>query len=339
MHPPPRSADMAQRVESSNVKNTSSGPKTPPQTQYLRQMQQSNASASQSPAPSSGGPSARFSYQSRPISHTPPQHVGFTKLQLRVLEAQIHAFIHLRRREALPWEVLQFIAPPPLDLQQQKVSPLCGTVNLDHTAGKSVEEPPEHIETNEKASQVTSFSKGHCLPEEETFSGEKASMASQFQRGAPGPARETIQVESVSKPEHPTAAPVSSEQEVQQVRKKVSVEDVMPADKGKTLPRQVSAAEQMKKSTTSGTTPPPNNVGTTRKYSDPLFDFPCFAKTHHIIGSMTSPSSLNTMVLAYDVKNLCLEESIDVLNRKKNKKLEEGRGFTCCKSGEEEDKT
>ncbi|KAK1266177.1 ATP-dependent helicase BRM [Acorus gramineus] len=326
MHPPLRSADMAQQVESSNVKNASSGPETP-QTQYLRQMQQSNASASQSPAPSSGGLSARFSSQSRPISQTPPPRVGFTKLQLRVLEAQIYAFIHLKRREALPWEVLQFIAPPPLDLQQQKVSPLRGTANLDHTAGKSVKEPPEHIETNEKASQVTSFSKGHCLPEEETFMGEKASMVSQFQRGAPGPARETIQVESVSKPEHPTAAPINSEQEVQQVSQKVPVKDVMPADKGMNLPSQVSAAEQMKKSTTSGTTPPPNNVGATRKYSGPLFDFPCFAKTHHTIGSITSPSSMNTMVLAYDVKKMSLDEGIDVLNKKKTKNLKKVEGL------------
>ncbi|KAK1260762.1 ATP-dependent helicase BRM [Acorus gramineus] len=316
MHPSQLSTGMAQRAQPSHSKNAVSGSETP-QMQYHRQMQQSNAPASQSPASPSETSGAQFPSHSGPAAQT-AQQCGFTKQQLHVLKAQILAFRRLKRGEALPREVLQSIAPPPLDLQQQRISPLPGVVNQDRSAGKSVEVPSRNVETIDKTTQITSFSKGQSLLEEESFAGdEKAGTVGQFQGVAPGPVRETIQVESVAKPEQSNAAPIKSEQEVERVSQKIPVKDVFPADKGKALPHQVSATEQMKKPTTMGTTPPPRDVGASRKYCGPLFDFPCFARKNDPVGAMTLSNSTSNLMLSYDVKDLLLDEGMDVLNKKR----------------------
>ncbi|KAK4786967.1 hypothetical protein SAY86_010800 [Trapa natans] len=250
------------------------------------------------------------------------QHFGFTKKQLHVLKAQILAFRRLKKGEGtLPQELLQAIAPPPLELQQQQLQvPSPGGIVQDKSAGKLVEDGVKHMESTNKDSQLSpsldAIKQGlrDEVDAEEGTTNSKASM-----QGAPTVMREHTPVVSSRKEEQQAPAmPAKSEQNSVQT---MPVRNDCTADKGKTIASQGGATDAEQGSNLQASTATnQRDTGGARKYHGPLFDFPFFTRKHDSFGTGLINSN-NNLNLAYDVKDVLLEEGQEVLNKKRSENM------------------
>ncbi|XP_059634204.1 ATP-dependent helicase BRM [Cornus florida] len=330
MHPPQSSANLNQGVDhASRAKNTMSGPDTL-QMQHARQL---NRSSPQSAASSNDGGSGNvLPSQGGSVSQMQQHRLGFTKQQLHVLKAQILAFRRLKKGDGtLPQELLQAIGPPPLEAQLQQVFPAAGTVNQDRPAGRSVEDHGRHLESSEKDPQVVASSSGHNNSKEEAFAvDEKATASTVHMRGTAAVMTELAPVVTAGKEEQQnTMFSVKSEQEVEHGIQKTPTRNEFTADKGKAVAPQVAVSDtvQVKKPVQAGNVPQPKDVGPTRKYHGPLFDFPFFTRKHDSFGSTMMVNNNNNLTLAYDVKDLLFEEGMEVLNKKRAENLKKIGGL------------
>ncbi|KAK6136285.1 hypothetical protein DH2020_029984 [Rehmannia glutinosa] len=284
MHPSQSSGSLNQGVDSMLKKTSAPVPETS-QAQNARQL---NRSPPQSATPSNdrdvGNPSTS---QGGQISHMRQSHVGFTKQQLHVLKAQILAFRRLKKGDGtLPRELLQAIAPPPLDLQMQQVSPPPVTAGKDRSAGENDDEHAKHN------------------------SGEKGP---QEPRLVVPPAKEEQQcLSSSGKPDQ------ESEPGIQKTPIRSDI-----ADRGKGIAAQSSVSDSMqaKKPIQASNATQPKDAGSTRKYHGPLFDFPVFTRKHETLGSSMMNNN-NNLTLAYDIKDLFADEGAEIRKRKSAEKLE-----------------
>lgn len=324
MHPPQSSANVSQGVDHSlNVKNSLSSPENL-QMQYLRQL---NRSSPQAAVPTNDGGSGNNIHSPGGSSiQTPQQRSGFTKQQLHVLKAQILAFRRLKKGDpGLPQELLRAIAPPPLELQQLQQNPAAGGNNQDKSAGNIVADYPRHVESNEKDSHAVASINGQSFPKEESFVGdEKATISTAHLQGVPSVMKEPTPVASAGKDEQQsTVFSVKSDQDAERGIHRNLVKSDLPVDKGKAIAPQatVSDAVQVKKPVQASTSPQPKDVGSTRKYHGPLFDFPFFTRKHDSFGSAMMVNHNNNLTLAYDVKDLLFEEGMEVLTKKRSENI------------------
>ncbi|XP_010255301.1 PREDICTED: ATP-dependent helicase BRM [Nelumbo nucifera] len=332
MHPPQSPLNMSQGLDQSMHTNNAINGSETSQMQYFRQLQQLNRSTSQPAVQSIEGSMSSPLSSHGGMTRIPQQRLGFTQQQLHVLKAQILAFRRLKRGEgSLPQEVLQSIAPPPLESQVQQVfvSPQV-MVSHDGSAGKNVEEHARHLESHEKASQVAPLSKGQILPEGEPLTGEgKTHTSAPHAQGGLAVTKEPIHMGSSGKEEvQSTTFSVKSEQEVEHVGMKIPVKGDFTADRGTLQPQvSVSDAMQAKKSNEVSSMLQPKDVSPIRKYHGPLFDFPFFTRKHDSLGSAMVISNLGNLKLAYDVKDLLFEEGIEGLNKKRKENLKKIGGL------------
>lgn len=336
MNPPKSSASPSQSVDNSHGKSAFSGPEAL-RMQYMRQMQQMNRLPSQSTVSSSEGSGSGSQIPSQgggSMGQVPQQRFGFTKQQLHVLKAQILAFRRLKRGESsLPQEVLQAIAPPPLDSQPQQVFMSPGMSTRDRTGGKDAEEHSRQLETNDRVLQSAPLSKGQGLPKDESATGDEKATSSCLLQGAvaTGAIREPVRVASVGKEEQGTiTSSIKSEQESERVNPNVSsTKGDVNADRGKVFPPQVAASDttQVKKPTQTSVPSQPKDAAATRKYFGPLFDFPFFTRRHDSFGSTTMINNANNLTMAYDVKDLLFKEGMEVLSMKRAENLKKIGGL------------
>ncbi|KAG0453129.1 hypothetical protein HPP92_025793 [Vanilla planifolia] len=257
------------------------------------------------------------------------QSFGFTKAQLHVLKAQILAFRRLKRGEyALPLEVLQAIAPPPLDTALQQTLPPPDVANQERKAVKCIEGLTRHMKTDEKTSHLPLSSKGHGLPNEEFYSGEEKQAFTSQSQGTLGNMTESVRAAYPADAEQNNKSFVKLElKEVEKVSGTVSSKNDSSIDsiKGTLATSATMDAEQVKKSVPIAGTVPAKD-GPARKYHGPLFDFPSFTKKHDYLASNTSNSSIN-LVLSYDAKDLLFDEGMDLLNKKRELNLRKINGL------------
>uniref|UniRef100_A0A2P2LHY5 SNF2 N-terminal domain-containing protein n=1 Tax=Rhizophora mucronata TaxID=61149 RepID=A0A2P2LHY5_RHIMU len=116
---------------------------------------------------------------------------------------------------------------------------------------------------------------------------------------------------------------IKSDQDNERSHQKTPARSDLTADRGKAVAAQptVSDAMQAKKPTQASTAPQPKDAGSGRKYHGPLFDFPFFTRKHDSVGSSGMINTNNNLTLAYDVKDLLIEEGLEVLNKKKSGNL------------------
>ncbi|XP_043715452.1 ATP-dependent helicase BRM [Telopea speciosissima] len=330
-HPPQSSVNTSQGLDNPHTKSTSPGAENL-QMQYLRQLPQLNRSSPQSVISSNDNSAVTHSPSQGGAAQMPHPRLGFTKQQLHVLKAQILAFRRLKRGEgSLPQEVLRAIAPPPLELQlQQVLVPPQGTTNNDRSLATNVEEHARNLESNDKAAQAIPSTRGLSLPKEESSTEEKATTSAGHVQGVTTVMKETMRMSSVGKEElQNTSLVVKPEQEVERGTFKIAAKNDHTADKGKAVPSQVAVSDagQIKKPVQASTVPQPKEVGPTRKYHGPLFDFPFFTKKHDSFGSAMGVNNMHNLTLAYDVKDLLFEEGIEVLNKKRTENLKKIGGL------------
>ncbi|XP_072967210.1 ATP-dependent helicase BRM [Typha angustifolia] len=325
MHLPQTSGSINQAAEPSHSKNTSSVGSEAAQMQYLRPQQHFNRPAAPriisnetvGPQIPSQGVSA----------HIPQERIGFTKQQLHVLKAQILAFRRLKRGErTLPSEVLEAITSQPSDPQAQQSLILPGMVNRERVAVNNAEEHVRHTESNQKAPEHASLLKGQRLPKEEASAGEEKASVVSSMHGMAATSKEPLLVGSISKLDHNNSSSVKSEQEVERGSPKTSVKGDYNGERGKSVAADSGTVdvEQVKKPSPTSNTPSQRDV--TRKYHGPIFDFPSFTRKHDSLGSVTANYSSN-LTLAYDVKDLLVEEGIIVLNKKRTENLQKISGL------------
>ncbi|GAB4844503.1 hypothetical protein Ancab_037881 [Ancistrocladus abbreviatus] len=311
-----------------HAKNTVTGSETL-QMQYLRQL---NRSSPQPASTSNEGSVNHFPSQTGSESQIPQQQLGFTKQQLHVLKAQILAFRRLKKGEGtLPQELLKAIAPPPLESQLQQSAAPPGLIHQDKSAGRSTEDSGKPVETNEKNSQAVPPATGQNLSREEAFAGdEKATSSASHTIGGAPMIKEPPTAPSSGKEEHQaTPVPVKVEQEVERDVQRTLSRNDLSTDKGKAMVSQLAASDatQAKKPLPAVTGPQPKDVASTRKYHGPLFDFPFFTRKHDSLGAAIVTNNNHNLTMAYDVKDLLVDESIEVLNKKRAENLKKIGGL------------
>ncbi|TKY63934.1 ATP-dependent helicase BRM [Spatholobus suberectus] len=310
-----------------NAKTSSSGPE-PPQMQYIRQLNQS--------APQAGGPTNEGSAGNHAKSQGPPaqihqQQTGFTKHQLHVLKAQILAFRRLKKGEGtLPQELLRAIVPPPLEMQAQQPNHAAGGQNQDKSAGNIVAEQASHIESNAKESQSIPAN-GQSSLKQESFARDEKSIIPpvHVQAVAPPVSKDSAPTISAGKEEQKSiGCSVKSNQDSEHGNN-TTVRNELALNRGKAVALQASVSDtmQIKKPAQASTVSQPKDVGLTRKYHGPLFDFPFFTRKHDSFGSSMMLNNSNNLSLAYDVKDLLFEEGMEVLNKKRTENLKKIEGL------------
>nr|XP_043621602.1 ATP-dependent helicase BRM [Erigeron canadensis]XP_043621603.1 ATP-dependent helicase BRM [Erigeron canadensis] len=236
---------------------------------------------------------------------------NFTKQQLHVLKAQILAFRRIKKGDkTLPNELLQAIAPPPLETQTQQSA--AGTVNV-----KSQSQPDDHakqLESNDKNPQAATFTGGTNNVKREDHEDITATINAQ--------SKTSMQKET------PPVVSAKQEQEVEHRVQKTPVSDG-PIDKGKTVmsePVMLPDNVQGKRPLQPANPPQPKDSGP-KKYHGPLFDFPFFTRKHDAFGSSMMLNSNNNLTLAYDLKDLIAEDGTEVINKKRNESIEKINGL------------
>ncbi|XP_076907787.1 ATP-dependent helicase BRM-like isoform X2 [Bidens hawaiensis] len=224
---------------------------------------------------------------SQKVQKLPP---GFTKQQFHVLKAQILAFRRIKKGEkTLPRELLQAIAPPPLEVQLQQITAPAGRNLMDSN--------------NKDLQAVMNFPKREVHKEKETAGSTANAQSTTVINETPSvslPAKEELRNPSL---------PTKQEHEVEHVIPKTSHVAEGSTDKGKAVVSQSGDPTQTK------------DPGPSRKYHGPLFDFPFFTRKHDSFGSSMMLNNNNNLTLAYDVKDLVIDEGIDMINKKKNESL------------------
>uniref|UniRef100_A0A803KZC0 ATP-dependent helicase BRM n=1 Tax=Chenopodium quinoa TaxID=63459 RepID=A0A803KZC0_CHEQI len=304
---------------SMNVKNAGNGQEAL-QMQYPRQLNQ--PSPRPTSAPNDGGSGNNLPLPAQPPSQISQQQSGFTKQQLHVLKAQILAFRRLKKGEStLPQELLRAISAPPLESQPlQSVVP-AGSINQDKSTVRNADESPKHADSGEKAPQAPPPAVAkNSLKEEISTIDEKATISTNM-AGATSVTRETSSVLSPEK-EDLQAAPVviKAEQDVERNIQKTPIRNDVGTDRGKAIvPVSVGESAQAKKPLQTTSLSQPKDVGSSRKYHGPLFDFPCFTRKQDSLGSAVMGN--NNLSLAYDIKDLLSGEGMEVINNKRAENL------------------
>ncbi|KAF5756878.1 putative DNA helicase chromatin remodeling SNF2 family [Helianthus annuus] len=286
MPPPQPPTNMSQGVDRFG-KNMLTGSESL-QIQHARQ--QINRSSPQSAA-SSNDAGFNNPLPSQKVPKPPP---GFTKQQLHVLKAQILAFRRIKKGEkTLPFELLQAIAPPPLEVQSQQNN------------APAVRSP---VETNSKDFQAVALSSGMNNPKREAYEEKSAAGTTANAQGTTL-INETPSVTLPAKEEwrNPTI-PTKQEHEG-------------PTDKGKEIASGPAVVAQ------SGMTHQTKDSGPSRKYHGPLFDFPFFTRKHDAFGSSMMVNNNNNLTLAYDMKDVLAEEGVESINKRKTKSLKKIKGL------------
>ncbi|CAI9101854.1 OLC1v1039276C1 [Oldenlandia corymbosa var. corymbosa] len=314
MPPPQASLNLKQGVENAaGAKSTQLGSESR-QMQYVRQP---SLSSPQSTASSSDGalvnPSTSQGGNVIPVQQ---QHQGFTKQQLHVLKAQILAFRRIKKGDAtLPRELLQAIAPPPLEMPIQPVPPPSGTIQ-EKSVGKNIE--VRVPEPGEKSSQLASPGDERQRLEKEVADESVATSVANAQSRA-AIKKEPTSMVPLRKDEHQASGPSTKcESEVEHVTQKVASRNDISADRGKAIAAQPNIPEtELSKKTVHGNSTQTKDVGSSRKYHGPLFDFPAFTRKHDAFGSALMMNTNNNLALAYDIKDLLAEEGVEFFKRKR----------------------
>lgn len=324
MQPPHSSLNLNQGADQSLLAKSSLTSPEALQMQYARQM---NRTSPQSAATSNdvglGNPSTSQVTPGPQIQKSS----AFTKQQLHVLKAQILAFRRLKKGDGtLPRELLHAIAPPPLEAQVQPGVPPAVTVNQDRSTGRSVEDHARHSESSERELQsVTSASGLNNVKGEAFATDEKATASAVNIQGITAVMKEPAPVVPPGKEEPKTSAfSAKQEQEVERGSQRAPLVSDTAVDRGKAVATQVAAVPdtvQVKKPIQAGNAPQPKDVGSSRKYHGPLFDFPFFTRKHDAFGSSMMLNNNNNLTLAYDVKDILVEEGLEVLHMKRSETI------------------
>lgn len=218
-----------------------------------------------------------------------------------------------------------------LQLQQQQFLPGGGNIS-DKSAGKSVAERARHTESNDKDAHAAVVSvNDQIISREDAFTrDDKATVSTVHMQGAPVVMKEPVPVVSSGKEEQQsTVFPVKSDHEVEHGTPKAPIRSELPVDRGKAVAPQVAVSDavQIKKPSQATTATQPKDVGSARKYHGPLFDFPFFTRKHDSFGSGMMVNNNNNLTLAYDVKDLLLEEGVEVLNKKRTENIKKIGGL------------
>ncbi|TKY65425.1 ATP-dependent helicase BRM [Spatholobus suberectus] len=322
LHPQQSSANMNLGADHPlNAKASSSGSE-PAKMQYIRQL---NQSVSQAGGLTNEGGSGNYTKTQVAPSQVPQQQSAFTKQQLHVLKAQILAFRRLKKGEgALPQELIRAIIPPPLDSQVQQPIHSAGAQNLEKSAGNIVVEQPRQNESNAKDSQPIPSINGKSSSKQDAFLRDEKSTATAVHMQAAPP----VTKESAGKEEQSVVCSARSDQESEHGIGRTPVRKELVLDKGKAVAApQASVTDTMQrnKPAQATTVAKPKDVGSTRKYHGPLFDFPFFTRKHDSFGSSMMVN--NNLPLAYDVKELLFEEGTEVLSKRRMENLKKIKGL------------
>ncbi|XP_047315769.1 ATP-dependent helicase BRM-like [Impatiens glandulifera] len=305
----------------SNMKNPVAGSETTYQMQRSRQLSQS------SPRSGEGGLLDPFSSEG---AAQVPQRLGFSKQQLHVLKAQILAFRRLKKGDGtLPQELLQAIAPPPLEMQHHQGIPPSLATNHDRSGGRTTEDRSSPLEANENNLQViASSSAPKNLKEEPLSVEEKPTDVTMFIQGKASVTKDQTPIASNRKDEQQTtAASLNPEQEGERSSQRTSSRLDIPVDKGKAVVPQVPDNTQTKNSVQSSNISLPKDVSAAKKYHGPLFDFPFFTRKHDSFGGLMMMNNDSNLTLAYDVKDILLEEGSDFPGKRRAESLKKIGGL------------
>ncbi|KAK7394748.1 hypothetical protein VNO78_15285 [Psophocarpus tetragonolobus] len=323
VHPQQSSANMNVGADHPlHGKTSSSGPE-PGKMQYIRQL---NQSSSQAGGLTNEVGSGNYTKTQGGPSQMPQQRSGFTRQQLHVLKAQILAFRRLKKGEgALPQELLRSIIPPPLDLQVQQPIHSAGAQNHERSAGNIVAERPRQNEANAKDSQPIPSVNGKSSSKQEAFVRDESSTVTAVRMQATPVTKES----SGKEEQQPVVCSAKSDQESEHGINRTPVRNELVLDKGKSVvapQASVTDTTQLNKSAQASTVSQPKDMGSSRKYHGPLFDFPFFTRKHDSFGSSMMVNN-NNLSLAYDVKELLFEEGIEVLSKRKTENLKKIEGL------------
>ncbi|KAL1826685.1 hypothetical protein ACET3Z_005097 [Daucus carota] len=317
MHPPHTSVNLNQGGDhSAPGKNKLPGPEAM-QIQYNKPIRRSSPLST---APSSEGKFVNpASSQGGSLPHL-QQPLGFTKQQSHVLKAQILAFRRLKKGDGtLPRELLQAIAPPPLENHMLQM-PHPGAT--DTSAGKNTDaEDMRHIGFSEKDPHTGSSTAGLTSLKREVVAGDEKTISSR--QIVPAVSKEPSSSVPSREEEHQTLFSAKIEEgEEHGISEDTITRSDMHVNKGKAvaIPAPLPETGQLKKPV-QASTPQPKDAGTARKYHGPLFDFPFFTRKHDSFGSSAISNNNNNMTLAYDLKDLLFEEGKEVLNRKRTENI------------------
>ncbi|KAI4371557.1 hypothetical protein MLD38_019777 [Melastoma candidum] len=303
-------------------------PTTIPKTVQMQNFRQLNQSSPQPPASSAGGSSNNITQVGAAVL-TPSQHYGFTKQQLHVLKAQILAFRRLKKKETLPQELLRSIVPPPLDAQSSQQQPLpAGGSSQDKSVKLVVDARPAQANEEVHPQHLINMQNNSRDP---SFVVEGKASASDVQiRGAPPTLKGTSSVQPAIKEDHQRDAyPVKVEQESEHSSQKTPAPADFAADKGKDTASQgvISDVMQGKKPAQSSAGGLQKDAISARKYHGPLFDFPYFTRKYDSIGSTPPLNTNDNLTLAYNLKDLLIEEGLEVLNERRAENLKKIGGL------------
>ncbi|PIN18589.1 Chromatin remodeling complex SWI/SNF [Handroanthus impetiginosus] len=323
MHPSQSSGNLNHGVDSLPTKASTTVPEVS-QAQSARQL---NRSPSQSATPSHDGDASNPSAsQGGTVPQARQSHVGFTKQQLHVLKAQILAFRRLKKGDGtLPRELLQSIAPPPLDMQMQQVLPPSVTVGKDKSAGENVDEHARHMESSEKGPQVVKSSSGASNLKEEG-SGDLSPAPTVNLQSSTAAIKEpkfVVPAGAGKEDQQGLGSSGKSELEPEPGNQKTPIRSDAAVDRGKGIATvsSVSDSMQIKKPIQASNATQPKDAVSTRKYHGPLFDFPVFTRKHETLGSSMMNNN-NNLTLAYDIKDLFADEGGEIRKRKRAEKIE-----------------
>ncbi|KAI4372339.1 hypothetical protein MLD38_010581 [Melastoma candidum] len=303
-------------------------PTTIPETVQIQSFRQVNRSSPQPPASSVGGASNN-STQVGAAMQIPSLHYGFTKQQLHVLKAQILAFRRLKKKETLPQELLRSIVPPILDAQSSQQRPLPAGGSSQDKAVKFVEDAMP-AQANEEAHHQHLINIQNNSRDPSAVVEGKASATSLEIQGAPPALKGTSSVQPAIREDHQRdACPVKVEQESEHLSQRTPARTDFVADKGKDTASQGLTSDVMlgKKPAQSSGGGLQKDAICARKYHGPLFDFPYFTRKYDSIGSTPPLNTNSNLTLAYNLKDLLIEEGLEVLNKKRADNLKKIGGL------------
>ncbi|CDP08793.1 unnamed protein product [Coffea canephora] len=296
-----------------------------PETLQMQYGRQPNRSSSQSMASSNDGILGNTSTsQDGTGAKMQQQNLGFTKQQLHVLKAQILAFRRLKKGDgSLPRELLQAIAPPPLEMQMQQMLLPAGTLNPERSAVKNVEEHERQFQLGDKATQQATNGDGRHRLKDEAAGDESATAPAVNVQSLAAPVKEPTPMVSVRKEEQQTAGSSGkSEPEVERANQKFPVRNEFAAERGKAVTSQAAIPDTAPaKKPVQGNVTQPKDVASTRKYHGPLFDFPVFTRKHDSFGSSLMMNNNNNLTLAYDIKDLLAEEGMEIFRKRREENI------------------
>ncbi|KAK6140625.1 hypothetical protein DH2020_025625 [Rehmannia glutinosa] len=222
----------------------------------------------------------------------------------------------------LPRELLQAVAPPPLDLQMQQVSPPPVTAGKDRSAGENDDEHARH-NSGEKGPQVVKSVTGASILKEEGSGDDRAAALTVNMQSSTTVVKESRLVVPPAKEEQQCLSSSGKpDQESEPGTQKTPIRSDI-ADRGKGIAAQSSVSDSMqaKKPIHASNATQPKDARSTRKYHGPLFDFPVFTRKHETLGSSMMNNN-NNLTLAYDIKDIFADEGGEIRKRKRAEKLE-----------------